>query len=152
MNDSNNNNSSNEQVMNIKGMKVRIDDPLYKVGVAEDGTDYSAEYYVVQVETPCGRRFSHNHGFYTSELCYTEDGHEAFTDEREEKRAQAERQVILFAPLVVLTRITGLRFNQFTAAKPMLGKAATPLYLEPVRLKQPKPKTQKGEKKKNVNL
>jgi len=91
MNDSNNNNSSNEQVMNIKGMKVRIDDPLYKVGEADDGSDFSAECYVVQVETPCGRRFSHKHGFPTSELCYTEDGHEAFTDEREEKRAQAER-------------------------------------------------------------
>lgn len=92
MNNSNNNNSSsNEQVMNIKGMKVRIDDPLYKVGVDEDGSDFSAECYVVQVETPCGRRFSHEHRFLTSQPFYTEEGYEGFTDEREEKRAQAER-------------------------------------------------------------
>tara|TARA_R110000824_G_scaffold139019_3_gene303956 strand:- start:1674 stop:2087 length:414 start_codon:yes stop_codon:yes gene_type:complete len=109
---------ASQREMNIKDMTIQIDETIYLVGRIDDGSEYTAEAYNVEVILPNGRRFQHNVDFFTSKIEYNEFGEACATDEREEKRAQVEG-------LADRIREAGvINLDHWTEGQPVYGSSA----------------------------
>lgn len=74
----------------MKVVQVVAYSDLYKAGVTEDGEDYIAERYHVQVELADGTRYRHCAFFNGAKEVSYEEGY-GFIDLREEAKAAAEK-------------------------------------------------------------
>ena len=83
----------NNRIKLPKSSKVVVRDALFIAGQDEFGTDYTADYYKVQIQLESGITYNHVHTFYSTEpggYIQDPDGFNFFPDFREEKKAAAE--------------------------------------------------------------
>lgn len=76
--------------IDIKGWKVGVYSDLYVAGRTEDGSDYTAEVYMVEAVRPDGRRMVHEVCFEGAVKETSPDGFDFFGDVRKSARKSAD--------------------------------------------------------------